>query len=327
MPVTLKTIAREVGVSAMAVSSVLNRRGSTRVSEATRERILEAARRLEYRPNLGARGLRRQRTNLFGVLVWRLSDPLTGGMLSGIDEALSGTGFGILAASYSSLETLTEKVNLMLARNVDAVVLPGERHPEYLAEFARLTQGRPALCMGSMAPECGLPWVSTDKAKAAELAFGHLHGLGHRRWLLLSERPGFTAVLAALAEAAGDQVLWLRQASGSQEQGIAIGKALAANQYNATAVVAYNDENAAGVIRGLLLGGRKVPQEFSVLGYNNTDFARLSTPSLTTIENPGPEIGRQAVRVLQQMLSGQKPPSLTTVPPRLIQRESTGIAP
>ena len=324
MPVTLKTIAAEAGVSVMAVSAVLNHTRSTRVSAATSEKILQVARKLGYRPNLTARGLRSKTSYLIGVLVWKMSGNVTGPVLDGIDQALTDAGYGMLASSYNSLDMLRSKIDVMLARDVDGVILPGESQADYLAEFARLLKGRPAICIGSRITGSSLPWVSTDKVIAAQNAFRHLYNLGHRNFLLLGNRQEYCKNFIKNAEESGCTVIHLPEAK-SFNDGIEIGTALASGKYKVSAAVAYNDENAAGVIKSLQQHNCRIPQDFSVIGYNNLPLAAMTNPAITTIENPGFASGQSAVQILMEMIANKDVPEPISIKPQLIIRESTGF--
>lgn len=324
MPVTLKTIAAEAGVSVMAVSAVLNHTRSTRVSAATSEKILQVARAMGYRPNLTARGLRNRKTCLIGVLVWKMSGNVTGPVLDGIDQALTDAGYGMLASSYNSLDMLRSKIDVMLARDVDGVILPGESQADYLAEFDRLLKGRPAICIGSKIAGSSLPWVSTDKVIAAEQAFLHLYSLNHRNFLLLGKRQEYCKNFIKVAEKSACGVIHLPE-NTSFDDGIAVGNALADGKIKASAVVAYNDENAAGIIKSLQQHNCRIPQDFSVIGYNNLPLAAMTNPAITTIENPGFASGQSAVQTLMEMIENKDVPETISIKPQLIIRESTGF--
>ena len=308
----------------MAVSAVLNNTRSTRVSAATRERIQQVAQAMGYRPNLAARGLRSKKTHLIGVLVWKMSGNVTGPVLDGIDQALTAAGYGMLASSYNSLDMLRSKIDVMLARDVDGVILPGESQADYLAEFGRLLAGRPAICIGSKISGCTMPWISTDKAMAAELAFQHLYKFGHRSFLLLGNRQEFCCKFRHFADTSNCAVTHLPE-KNSFADGLAVGKDLADGKFDVSAVMAYNDENAAGVIKALQQHNCRVPEDFSICGYNNLQLTAMTNPAITTIENPGFASGQSAVEILMQMIAGKKVPENISIKPQIIIRESTGF--
>lgn len=335
---TLKDVAAHAGVGVVTASGVLNgSRSGTRVSEATRQRILEAAADLRYHPNHAARSLRHQRTGAIGVLfnfvTWPpvVSNPYEHAALEGILQGAGERGYQVLLftadgrAGGSPMDAVRE-------RRVDGVLLlaPLLGGPE-LREIAAM--GIAAVSLSSATSEPGSLWVDIDNERGTTLAVDHLVSLGHRRiahvtgpedQISIFERRD--AYLAAM-ERHGLAVPAGYLAPGPIETVRERTAALLALAEPPTAVVAWNDGVAVEVVEAAKDAGFAVPERLSVVGFDDDTRAGASQPPLTTLRHPVREICRAGTHLLADRIEEKA----AMVPPRwlpeLVVRGSTGPAP
>lgn len=344
--VTIMDVARTAGVSPATVSRVLNRSAHP-VSARGRRRVLDAARRLGYIPNLLARSLLTHRTAALGVLVPDVSNPYYAAVLRGIEDAVGSTGRTVILCNTDrSPEKQRLYLRALMERRVDGLIVAGG---SFGRAEAGLTGGLPVVMIGRHPAR--FPSVRIDNVEAAALATAHLIALGHRRILHLAgpsvsltaadRVQGFRRALAAagippqhglIAEVgftparAGAAVLAAfapapRTARGraGTRGGRGAGRAGGGRP---TAVLAANDQVAIAAIRALHELGLRVPRDVSVVGFDDTPLASYLVPSLTTVAVPAYELGRTAVSLMAAALEGRHAASVV-LPCELRVREST----
>lgn len=329
--VSLKQLAKHLKLSTTTLSLVLNDAPSaTSIPKETKDRIFSAAKELNYKPNYLARSLRVQRTHTFGVIVPELSDGYSSMVLNGVESVLSNEGFLYLTVSHLHRPDLLEKVpRLLIERQVEgliAVDTPFKSNPNI-----------PTVAVSGQHHVDGVTNVILNHEHAAELGIGHLYDLGHRsiavikgqefssdtevRWQTINaaaSKRGLEIEPALTAQLKGD--------SPSPEVGYAAAKQLLAANRRFTALFAFNDISAIGAIRAFEEAGLRVPEDVSVLGFDDIYAAEFHNPSLTTIRQPLFEMGRLAAQTLLDSLSagaGETQPSILNVEPELIIRRST----
>lgn len=330
-PATLKTLADHLGLSPAAVSLVLNDApGAAAIPEETKRRVLRAAKELEYRPNPIARSLRSQRTHTIGVLLPGLTDPFSAQVLGGVEDYLLHANYFFFIASHGGRESLVDEyLQLFAQRRVEGLILVDTR--------PRAPAGIPIVAVSCHEPVEGVTRIVLDNERAARLALEHLLARGHRRIAFLQGHHFISdavarwrwirGVAAELGAPIDDRlVVRLDGEVASPEPGYLATKALLRAGEPFTAIFAFNDTSAIGAIRALAEAGLRVPEEVSVVGFDDWQGAAFHNPPLTTIRQPLAEMGRLAAEtVLQQR---QKPPRTTEimVEPELIVRGSTGTA-
>ena len=323
-PPTIRTVAARAGVSKSLVSLVLQ--NSTRVSDEKRRAVLKAVAELGYRPDPVARSLAKRRTRTVGVVIDDLSNPWYVELLDGLRPVLHEHGLRPLLADG---RTEPDAVQALSDLRVDGLVLVGTPSSSAVDQVNGLSSPIPIVVAGTREPL--LPTVdvvANDDYRGGRLATTHLLELGHRRIAhIIGEgevgrlrRAGYTAAIADAGFepvcAAGD---W------TDEAGRRAGFELLRLQHRPTAIVAANDLSAVGVLAAADELGLRVPEDLSVVGYDNTVFSKLHRLSLTTIDSHSAEVGRVAGRTLTARLEGDKGTAETRLlSPALILRSSTG---
>ncbi len=339
--VRLKDVAARLGLSPATVSLVMNRSPAAKgIPPETQERVRAAAEELGYRPNFIARSLRRQRTFAVGVLLPEISEGYAAGVLGGIEDELLREGYFYLVAGHHSKPDLFEDyLELLTERAVEGLILvntPIDRSPPL-----------PAVVVAGHRELAGVTNVVLDHQAAARLALGRLTALGHRRIAFFKghrhsadTEPRWRAIVAAAADLGIeiDPRLTLRLSGGPEgeqfspeegyREGHAFGRKLLAVGAPFTALFAFNDVSAIGAMRALVEAGLRIPEDVSVVGFDDILSAAFQTPSLTTVRQPLHEMGQRAAAELLRKLGrpGEGSPAAITIEPTLVVRDSTGPA-
>ncbi|HZQ65993.1 MAG TPA: LacI family DNA-binding transcriptional regulator [Gaiellaceae bacterium] len=332
---TIRDIARAAGVSVATVSRVIN--GRPDVSPQTRDAVLRVARQHNFTTNRSARALSVGRTGLVGfTLPWVDQNYFTG-ILSGAAEALYEQEQRIVLCpthhEHDREVTLLER--LMNGTTDGAIVLLPEESNDELRRLQEV--GYPFVVADPRQPlDEGIPAVSASHLAGARAATDHLLRLGHRRIGLITGFPGWTATeerregyKAALAAAAVPFLPELVvEGEFDAETGYTAARRLLELPDPPTAIFASNDNMAAGALRAAAERGLSVPGQLSVVGFDDTELARILSPQLTTVRQPMEELGRTAVSLLNRLIEGQRIEALRVeLSTKLIVRESTGPAP
>jgi LacI family transcriptional regulator len=325
---SLKKLAEHLHLNPATVSVVLNDVQGRSIPQATRDRIKAAAKELNYRPSLLARSLRNRRTLSIGVLVPDLSEAYHNQVVSGIGDHLMEAGYFYFTAHHRRRKHLIEEYSRMLVgRGADALIVidtPLE-HPFSV----------PVVAVGGHRPVDGVTNVKLDHRFAAELLLTYLHSLGHRR-IAFVRGQAFSADAGerwrCIVNVAGEigipirpqLVVQLDRDVSSPELGYPVIQQLLSSRARFTAVVAFNDMSAIGVIRALQDFGLRVPGDVSVIGFDDIRAAAFSNPRLTTIRQPLSNMGRIAAQCILNRLHGtERFRQQITVEPELVVREST----
>lgn len=321
--VTIYDVARESGVAASTVSRAFSRPG--RVNPATAERIREAADRLGYRANPLARAVTTGRTAIIGLVVSDVTNPVYFPVIRGAQAAAADRDLTVLLTdAEESARKEREGIDRALPM-VDGVLLAGSRMSD--AAIRVVAQRLPVVvCNRAVA---GVASVVTDNARGIRRAVEHLGSLGHTTVTYLAGPEASWADgmrWRAVREAAHE--LELRAVRvGPSVPTVAGGVAATDSvlRHDPTAVVAYNDLLAIGLLRGLALAGVRVPADVSVVGFDNIFGSDFCTPALTTVAAPLRALGTEAVTHLAAQLAGAAPHAGAPIvlPARLVIREST----
>lgn len=336
MPITLKQLSQLAGAHPSTVARVLHADPRQRVSVELRERILTLAREHDYRPNSVARSLRTKRTAVFGALIPDISNPFFASVLRGMEDAVAERDYSIILANTDDLPTREAHSLAMLRdRQVDGLLLATARlHDTAIEQLA--AERVPFVLVNRhtdpITPNCVVP----DDYAGGVAAVEHLLTLGHRRIAhIAGSNDASTGYLRQKA-----YLDTLRKHNIPNPDGLLVkGSFRESGGYEAmtallnlaeipTAVFAVNDLAALGAIHAVLAAGLRVPQDISVIGFNDLFHATHMTPGLTTLQVPHRAMGARAAQMLLDMvIDGVMPEHPTLLPTTLIERESTGPAP
>jgi DNA-binding LacI/PurR family transcriptional regulator len=331
-PISLKKLAEYLDLDPATVSVVLNDVPGRSIPRATRDRIKTAARELNYQPSLLARSLRNRKTQTIGILAPALEDGYHTQVMSGIGDHLMAAGYFYFTVHHRHRKDLVEEYGqMLLARGVEAIVaIDTALEHSYPVPVASIA-GRSEIE--------GVTNILLDDRFAAELTITHLYSLGHRRVAFIRGQP-FSSDSdqrwRSLEQAAHDAgltidpalVVQLNRDISSPELGYPVIQQLLMAGKQFTAVVAFNDMSAIGVIRALQDFGLRVPADVSVIGFDDINAAAFNAPRLTTIRQPMSNMGRIAAQcVLNQIHRSEQFRKQIIVEPELIVRESTAAAP
>jgi len=330
-PASLKQLAEHLGLNPATVSVVLNDVPGRSIPQATRDRIKAAAKAMNYQPNLLARSLRSRRTLTIGILVPELGDGYHTQVMSGIGDQLIQAGYFYFTAHHRHKRNLIEEYTRMLIGRGAQGLIAIDTHLEHPVSI-------PVVAVAGHRHIEGVTNVLLDHARAAGLTLEHLHSLGHRKIAFMRGQP-FSSdsderwkSLATTAEKMGveinpDLVVSLDRDMSSPELGYPVVQQLLSTKEPFTAIVAFNDISAIGAIRALRDFDLRVPEDVSVIGFDDIKAAAYTLPRLTTINQPLEEIGRVATQSLLNRIHNTVPPrDEITVEPQLVVRESTGPA-
>lgn len=329
---TLLDVARHLSLSRTTVSVVLsNSPAAKTIPEATRARILQAAEDLNYTPHLPARFLRNNRTMSVGVMTIDVSDGYFTSLMSSVEACLVEHGYFYFTVSHFSDDKLLQNYTRMFEeRCVEGILLLNTPVPN-----TRL----PLVSIAGHHVRNGPPTVMLDHEHAARIALDHLVQLGHRRIAYIVGQPWsldskdrWDAIQAAARHHSlvtdPELVITLDSTGWSADIGYGPMRELLTRRRDFTAVFAFNDTAAMGVIRALTDEGLRVPADVSVLGFDDIANARFFIPRLSTIRQPLDTMGRAAVERLLKDISapGKRGAATIRVRPELVVRESTGPA-
>lgn len=323
--VKMADVARTAGVSVATVSKVVN--GRYGVAQSTLTRVQEVIDELGYEASLGARSLRSHRTNVLGILVAEF-EPYSTELLKGASAAVGATGYELLAYSGGGAGGAVGWERRYLSRLagtlIDGAVIVTptvvEAHP-----------GVPVVAVDPHTGPSGLPTVDADSFAGAVLATEHLLRLGHRRIAFLGGRPdlesarlredGYRHALAAAGVPVEEDLV--RVGGYRPETADQPARELLARPEPPTAVFAANDLSAIHVVEVARSLGLRVPEDLSVIGFDNVPESALATPPLTTISQPLQQMGAEALRLLVDLIDGKDRGVHVRLPTELVERAST----
>ncbi|WP_221091508.1 LacI family DNA-binding transcriptional regulator [Deinococcus aquaedulcis] len=317
--VTIKDIARAAEVSISTVSRTLN--GSSAVAEAKRVRVLAAAERLGYEPNVAAQGLVRGRSMTIGVLTQDIASPFYSEVARGIDVGFAGSGYQpIFVNGHWQIQDESAAITALIRRQVDGLIILGGRLGD--AQLADLHARFPLVLVGRRVAALGGACLSVDNVQGAFLATSHLIQLGHRRighvTGVSSQRDavdrleGYRLALAEAGLAFDARLVFegdFSESAGIQavEHWLGQGAAL-------SAIFTANDQMAYGARLGLYRRGIRVPEDISLIGFDDLPASQFTLPPLTSVHQPLFEMGQQAARTVLHRL---QTPDLPLTPPEL----------
>jgi LacI family transcriptional regulator len=328
---SMKDVARLAGVSASTVSRVISQ--NIPVDEETKQKVNEAIRKLNYKPNLLAQGLRVKSGYVIGLVVPELvSLHAFASIIRYTEESVSEKGFHLIVGNnHNSPEIEKRFIEDLIRRHVDGIVFSRVSDE---SQVLRLLDNRdiPIVVIDRALENEDIPSVVVHNYRAGELAAEHLVSLGHKRIACITgplnialcrdRVKGFKQVLMTHGIQFDER--WLVEGNFKLDAGVRGVEFLLENHPNITGVWAQNDIMAAGVIKALYRRGLKVPDDLSVIGMDDSDLADIMTPELTTIKQPFKEMTAKAVEmIIKQREEHQMPEKMIVLEPSLIIRETT----
>jgi DNA-binding LacI/PurR family transcriptional regulator len=328
--VTLKAVAEHVGLSPGTISAVLNDAPSAKhIPQPTRNRILAAAREMNYQPNFFARSLRKRRTCTLGVIVHDIGEGYGSLVVAGIESyARQKDYFFVTGVHRHDPEIFDRYSALLLQRGVEGFITVDLNLPHSLP--------LPTVAVSGHRQHAGATNIVVDHRRAAELGLQHLVELGHREIAVMKGHvasPDAAPRWEAISQVARELGIAIRPEltvqidsdESTPKLGYPYALELLARKHRFTALFAYNDVSAIGAIRAFQEAGLRVPSDISVIGFDDIPGAAFHYPSLTTVRQPLRRMGEIAAQTLVERIEGRKDyPAEIAVAPELIIRESTG---
>ncbi len=326
-PSTLLDVARVAGVSPSTVSRILN--GTAKVSDDKRQAVMAAIAKMDFAPNQMAQGLKRGRSMTIGIVVQDISSPFFDETLHGVDDGLKGTGYAsVIVSGHWNADEESDRIRLLLARKADGIILlSGRLSKEAILQFAT---HKPIVSTGRVLDTANAIGVKLNNEAGASMAVRHLIELGHRRIAFVTGPDDSDDANDRLA----GYLHTLEQAGIAVDRNLIVkgdfhesGGMLAVNQLfetrqQFTAVFCANDLSAYGARLCLYRKGIRVPDDISLVGFDDLPGSAYTTPPLTTVRQPLYDMGRMATAALMNLLNG-RPASAQLPPLELVVRETT----
>ena len=336
MPVTMRDIARDLGLSVVTVSKVL--RNHSDISETTRERVLKRVEEMRYQPNRAARSLVTGRSFTIGLVVPDLEHPFFGEIAKAIARRIRTQDYSLIIASSEEDPAIEQReVEGLMARQVDAIVLASVQTSAESAVFQRLAERHiPYVLVDRNYAELGANYVGVDDAAVGRAATEHLIARGCKRIAHLrgpevstgvGRLRGYRDALSRYGmQAPADYVMELKSGDDrSEEHGYEAMRRLLGLSVPPDGVFCYNDEVAIGALRAILGAGLQVPEDIALIGVDNIRFADLLRVPLSSIDQKSYLIGERAAHLALQLIESRKPlrSEQIILPIELVEREST----
>jgi len=330
MAVSIKDIAKVAGVAPSTVSRALS--NHSRISQKTKEHVRRIAKEMEYTPSLLARSLVRQDTATIGVVITSVSDPFLTNIVTSIEEVAQEQGYSVLlSSSYLDPKRELEVVSSFHGRRTRGIIVIGSQiDTGYLHMRDRFP-------LPIVLTNCPIyPYsVCTDNLTGARQAVEHLVKLGHRRIAYIANRcsprsnmdrlTSYKQVLEAEMIPVDEDLII--EGDGTLQGGSAAAQTLRSRTQPPTAVFCFNDMTAIGVLSGLRQTETRVPEQMSVIGFDDVEFAAYCHPPLTTVRQPTDLMGQRLIHMLLTLIRGQEDVKSEILPGEMVVRESTGPPP
>jgi DNA-binding LacI/PurR family transcriptional regulator len=305
-------------------------RGDDRVSPQRREAVLNAIADLNYRPNAMARGLVQRRTRIVGIVVSDLRNPFNEDVVSGVLTQAAELGYkGLINTSDRQRDREEEAIESFLELRVDGLILATSRIDD--RTIARASRAVPVVVLGRPTSDVATDSLTNDNEMGAEIAVEHCVSLGHRKIAHIAgtdsmaarrRRAGYERAVNRLGLADSSTII---EGGFTEAEGYRGCRELLESWPLPTAIFAANDLCAIGVLNALEEAGLSIPGDVSLIGYDNTSLAALRHVSLTSIHQPGEDMGRKAMELLiERIHEGRTEPRHLVIAPSLVMRSTTG---
>lgn len=339
--VTIYDIASRANVSVSTVSRVLN--GTAAVAENKRERVLRTIREMDYQPNALARGLTSRKTKTIGLMIPDIMNPYYASFVFETERAAMMMGYSVLLGNTmdtylpGSHELEFLYMRTLADRRVDGVIYLGggldSSHPGEAFDRAlqRLNERMPLVLVGSNYRKLDAPVIYCDKAQGIRSMVRHLYSIGHRSMGFIAGRTDIeqsTECANAMYETTRELGVrtrpeWFGGSNYTMEAGMIAARSILAMADRPSALIAINDMVAIGCLYACREAGLDIPGDISVTGCDNIEQSLFTYPRLTTVNLHIPQMARDAVASLIQLLEGKRPDGVTCVRPDLVLRESS----
>lgn len=332
--VTIQDIAEEVGYSANTVSRALNDKAEIR--EDTKEKILETAEEMGYRPSRVAQRMRAEETGILGVVVANNANPFFSTVVKGIERAASNRGYNIiLKDSDEDPDKEKEAIEIMLAEQVDGLLVSPVNSQE--SNIPEVAEGLPFVAFARHFKSLNTDFVLIDDLKGGYLATNHLIESGYRDVALLNgpmnelsaqERlEGYKKALKEAGREPNSNLIY--DGILTMEQGYEVGKTILNSSHSPDAVHTFSDFVALGFMKAVKEKSLRVPEDIGIVGFDDIAFCSYSRVPLSTIRVPIKRIGQEAVKILLDRIQsegeGKQEVSQIRLEPELIVRKSSGV--
>lgn len=342
----IQDVAQAAGVSTATVSRALS--NPELLTQATREAVAQAIRATGYRVNRAARNLRRQQAGAVLVLVPNLGNPFFSQILAGISSGFAGSDRSVLIADTAEVTGPNRRlVDYFLDARIDGMIsLDGNLSGDELAQLAEHRLADRVVFACEWVPGWDSPSVRSDNAAGARVAIRHLHDLGHRKIAHVTGPAGNVLTRVRRDAASEERRLlnlptrddWIIRGDFSLASGHRAARQILAMADRPTAIFCASDMVAFGLMAGLVAGGVRVPEDISVVGFDDIEQSEYSIPALTTIRQDRPALGRRAAELLLAQLAHAEledaaeaapaePAMIETIDVTLVARASSGPAP
>lgn len=328
--VTIKDIAKVANVSYATVSRALS--GSPEIGEATRERILKICDEMKYIPDSVARSMVKRRTNILGVVTASINNPFMSELIERVEISAREHGYSLMVCNSSyDLQLEKRQYSLLLGRRVDGIIVipAGRDTAENLSSYP---SSIPVVYVSENLQDGEQSYVAIDNDCGARMGVEYLHSLGHKRILYLGRRSGSLThkiradgVISACKRCDMEVNFKDNLSFGktSSEVGYVLAKEYFENPSDETAIFCATDALAIGAMRAADEKGIRIPEDISVLGFDNISFSGLPRIGLSTVEQPKADMAAAAVEILLERIEGDvSEPGCKIVTPRLVERTS-----
>lgn len=330
MSYTIKDVAKKANVSIATVSRILNGQGG--YSEKTKSKVLKVIEELGYQPNAVARGLINKRTHTIGVLFPKLSSSLVTDLLDGIEKAANDNGSSVIVCHTESNGEKTMKyLQLLIEKRVDGVIFASEVLKDEYYQYVTKSK-MPIILLSTESYAYPVPYVKVNDYHAAYSAAKYLIDKGHAEIGMISGNKDDIIAgkprIDGFKRALSDHGIQLDERNIVTSSGFTFpdgveGFKKLLNQYpEATAIFAASDEIAIGALSSAYQLGIKVPEELSIIGYDNLNLAEMSIPPLTTVGQPLAKMGETAAEMLFKLLETGETPESRILPHKIVERLS-----
>ena len=326
--VTIKDIAKVADVSYATVSRALS--GSSEIGEATRERILRICNEMNYIPDSVARSMVKKRTNILGVVTASINNPFMSELIEAIEINARESGFNLMVCNSAyDLELEKRQFSLLLGRRVDGIiVIPAGK--ETVANLSSYSTDIPVVYVSESISDAGQFFVAIDNAAGARIGVEYLNSLGHKKILYLGRREGSLTHrlraegVQATCNALGVDVKFKdndSEGKSSMEIGYHLAKEYFSTPEDCTAIFCATDSLALGAMQAADEMGVRIPEDISLLGFDNISFTALPRIGITTVEQPKLEMAKAAFELVTKTSEEENRQSIS-IEPRFVVRTS-----
>lgn len=333
--VRLKEVAKKAGVSVATASRIINDKPSqVPISQETKRKVLEAAKKLNYYPNIFARSLRTKKTGIVGLIVSDITDPYFGGIIDGVEKVLNENDYYFF---LSSAQNSPEKEELYVTKFrkglVDGLLILGGTQRFTDNEVKQIMEsGIPIVLVGRSAPHHNISSVTVDNFRGGFLATEHLIKLGHRHIVhITSHKPRadgkerLNGYKSSMEKYGLKDRFWIEKGDITAESGYEVMSNILGKIKRPSAVFALNDRSALGVIQAIRNQGLRIPEDIAVVGFDDIPISAHFNPPLTTVRQPQTEMGKLGAELLLKVIRKEDEitENIIILKPELIVRRSS----